>query len=140
MPIRSTHTYVILEITPAAFGEIAAKLRAAGYHHVFDQDGAVIDMQGIALQVDPAALEGAERVKLSNEYAQVFGHKTFDEIPKAVFAAIALSFANRAQAAEGDLYAAAQLAVSEWETLADNGIVPQRPSKLLLVQWGLKGA
>ena len=45
-----TRTYVILEISPAAFLEIALQLRLAGYDHAFDEDGAVIDMHGIALR------------------------------------------------------------------------------------------
>jgi hypothetical protein len=47
-----THTYAILEISKAAYDEIRAKLKAAGYGHVFDQDEGkeVIDMHGIALK------------------------------------------------------------------------------------------
>lgn len=42
-----THTYAELEVSPRAFEEIAAKLRAAGYEHAFE-NGA-IDMHGIGL-------------------------------------------------------------------------------------------
>lgn len=42
-----TYTYVELGISRAAFEEIAAKLRAAGYDHAFR--GEAIDMRGIAL-------------------------------------------------------------------------------------------
>jgi hypothetical protein len=45
---RSTHTYVELEISRAAFDEIAAKLKAADYGHAFI-DPATIDMHGIAV-------------------------------------------------------------------------------------------
>lgn len=48
MSIKQTHTYVELEISKAAYDEIAGKLRAAGYHHVFT-DGGAIDMHGLAL-------------------------------------------------------------------------------------------
>jgi hypothetical protein len=46
--MRSTHTYVILEISPEAHAEIKAKLLAADYGHAID--GETIDMHGIALQ------------------------------------------------------------------------------------------
>ena len=45
-----TRTYVILEISPEAFLEIALRLREAGYDHVFEEDGKIIDMHGIALR------------------------------------------------------------------------------------------
>ena len=51
-----TYTYAILEVSRAAYDEIAAKLRAAEYYHVFhDHDvtvGVVIDMHGIALRAE----------------------------------------------------------------------------------------
>lgn len=52
--MRSTHTYVLLEVSPPAYQEIRQKLELAGYQHAFDQDGgrSVIDMHGIALAVD----------------------------------------------------------------------------------------
>lgn len=48
MTIRQTHTYAELELSPAAYDEIAQKLRAAGYDHAFMEDGA-IDMHGIGV-------------------------------------------------------------------------------------------
>jgi hypothetical protein len=53
--MRVTHTYVVLEISPAAFAEIESKLKAAGYEHTFHEDrehGSLIDMHGIALAMD----------------------------------------------------------------------------------------
>lgn len=49
-----THTYAILEVSRACFGEIKRKLRQAGYDDQFhDQDGRlVLDMHGIALRSD----------------------------------------------------------------------------------------
>jgi len=50
-----TRTYVELEVSEAAYDEIAEKLRNAGYGHVFDKDNKgniVIDMHGIALKKD----------------------------------------------------------------------------------------
>lgn len=48
MALRVTHTYALLEVSAAAHDEIAAKLREAGYDHVFGDKGE-IDMHGIAL-------------------------------------------------------------------------------------------
>jgi hypothetical protein len=47
-----THAVTVLLISQAAFSEIAEKLRAAGYDHVFMPDNA-IDLSGIALVPDP---------------------------------------------------------------------------------------
>lgn len=47
-----THTYALLEISPAAYEEIKTKLEAAGYADQFhDQDDGkvAIDMHGIAV-------------------------------------------------------------------------------------------
>jgi hypothetical protein len=43
-----TYTYVTMEVSAAAYLEIAAKLREAGYDHAFGEDGE-LDMRGIAL-------------------------------------------------------------------------------------------
>lgn len=52
MQIRQTHTYATLELSQAAFDEIATKLREAQYDHAFGVDDGrpTIDMQGIAVQ------------------------------------------------------------------------------------------
>lgn len=48
--MRSTHTYVLLEVSKEAYQEIKDKLLAAGYDHLFDPiDEGEIDMTGIAL-------------------------------------------------------------------------------------------
>lgn len=46
-----THTYALLEVSPAVHAEIRAKLRAAGYEHAFhrEDDREVIDMHGIGV-------------------------------------------------------------------------------------------
>lgn len=46
--LTHTHTVVNLGISPAAFDEIVALLREAGYDHVFLEDGSA-DMSGIAI-------------------------------------------------------------------------------------------
>ena len=43
-----TYTYANLEISGAAYDEIAAKLKAAGYQDVITKEGN-IDMQGVHL-------------------------------------------------------------------------------------------
>lgn len=45
---RQTHTFATLEVSAAAYDEIAAKLREAEYDHAFMSGGA-IDMHGIGL-------------------------------------------------------------------------------------------
>lgn len=52
--MRSTYTYVILDLSPAAFREISEKLKAADYGHCFhENDGrTVIDMHGIAVAME----------------------------------------------------------------------------------------
>jgi hypothetical protein len=49
--MRSTHTYARLPLSQAAYDEIAAKLKTAGYGHAFDQNGD-IDMHGIGVCVE----------------------------------------------------------------------------------------
>lgn len=62
-------------------------------------------------------------MKQSNEYAKTLG-KWYDKIPKAVLAAVAVSFATQG----GDNLEQALVAVmTEWNTLHLNGIVPQKP-------------
>lgn len=55
-PLRQTRTYATLAVSKAAFEEIAAKLREAGYGHAFSHgdegEGVVIDMHGIGLIED----------------------------------------------------------------------------------------
>lgn len=46
--LRQTHTYAELEVSAAAYDEIAKLLRTAGYHQAFMEDG-TIDMHGIGL-------------------------------------------------------------------------------------------
>lgn len=51
--LNVTHTYAILEISPAAYREIRDALSAAGYSDAIVPDtreGEVIDMHGIAIQ------------------------------------------------------------------------------------------
>ncbi len=53
--MRSTHTYVVLEISPEAHAEIKAKLLAAGYSHAID--GETVDMQGIAVEPERQVMQ-----------------------------------------------------------------------------------
>jgi hypothetical protein len=50
-----TYTYVIMHLSPAAYEEIAEKMRTAGYGHVFHESRGetVIDMHGIAVAAGP---------------------------------------------------------------------------------------
>lgn len=68
-------------------------------------------------------------MKTSNSYVKAFG-RLYASTPKAVFAAVAFSYAGWAigsEAKTNDEQIARFLA--EWRTLYDNGIVPQRPPK-----------
>ena len=51
MGITATRTYVELELSRAAYEEIAQKLRVAGYDHCFD--GETIDMHGLGVTPEP---------------------------------------------------------------------------------------
>ncbi len=62
---------------------------------------------------------------LPNDYQRSF--PDFDKTPKSVIAAIAISFALRLL--DDNLDAAAEMIADEWQTLHQNGIVPQRPPK-----------
>jgi len=57
---RSTYTYAVLEVSDAAYQEIAKKLRDAGYHGSFQKDGGkeCIDMHGIALKSSKVEPQG----------------------------------------------------------------------------------
>ena len=63
-------------------------------------------------------------MKSFNDYAGKFG-RLYARTPKAVFAAIAYSFADRIIAnPDADLV---EVIKEEWAVLHDNGIVPQKP-------------
>ena len=65
-----------------------------------------------------------------NEYATAGGGRLFEETPKAVFAAVALSFAMRSGDEEvkpDETVAVRASFLREWAILYRAGIVPQRP-------------
>lgn len=71
MTQRQTHTYAELELSQAAYDEIAGKLRAAGYDHAFmtgeDANGPpAIDMHGIGVT---RAASAAQVVSLDEQRA-----------------------------------------------------------------------
>jgi hypothetical protein len=63
--MRQTHTFVILDLSPAAYAEIRKKLDDAGYQHAFMRsDGRdVIDMQGIAVASENSARETVQEFR-----------------------------------------------------------------------------
>ncbi|MEJ7745272.1 MAG: hypothetical protein WKF61_00655 [Luteimonas sp.] len=64
--------------------------------------------------------------KTTNDYAEVLNPALYNEIPKAVFAAIVVSALTNG----GDwLNEADSRIAKEWDVLHGNGIVPQRPGK-----------
>jgi hypothetical protein len=63
-------------------------------------------------------------LKVRNEYIEMLGGRHFTHTPKSVLAAIAMSFAMRLAGDNQD--EARALFFDEWNTLAENGIVPQK--------------
>jgi len=63
-------------------------------------------------------------MKAMNEYARACGQ--YEETPKAVFAALAYSLAVRLTGEE-DYAGAVAILREEWQTLHEQGIIPQRP-------------
>ena len=49
MNLKQTHTYAVMEVSPAVYDEIIKKLTDAGYEHAIMEDG-TLDMHGIGLQ------------------------------------------------------------------------------------------
>lgn len=66
--------------------------------------------------------------KQSNEYARLVDN--YDKIPKAVFAAIAVSALNIAFC-EDDLSKINEVLINEWNALYNSGIIPQKPIKTI---------
>lgn len=63
-------------------------------------------------------------MKLHNEYAEQLGQDLYEDIPKAVLAAIAVS----ALTCGGDYLDQARVnVIEEWTILHEAGIVPQKP-------------
>jgi hypothetical protein len=75
-------------------------------------------------------------MKSSNEYAQAF-ERLYAKTPKAVFAAVAFSYANISCGEDGHESGSSEETVrrflNEWRILHENGIVPQKPPKELSV-------
>jgi len=63
-----------------------------------------------------------------NNYTEAISPEVYEKTPKAVFAAIAVSFALLME--DGDFNKVDQAIINEWKTLNGNGIVPQKPIKL----------
>jgi len=63
-------------------------------------------------------------MKLQNAYAAQLSHATYRDIPKAVFAAIAVSACTMGGE---QLDTAERRVMAEWWTLHRAGIVPQKP-------------
>lgn len=61
--------------------------------------------------------------KVSNEYAEELG-SLYDRIPKAVLAAIAVSYASNGGY---DMEHAVDNILAEWQCLHNNHIIPQKP-------------
>jgi hypothetical protein len=64
-PIRQTHTYVTMELSAAAYQEIADKMRAAEYDHAFNEEGE-IDMHGLAVVNSMPKLAARDVISVSD--------------------------------------------------------------------------
>lgn len=79
---KETHTYATLEVSGAAYDEIANKLKAADYGHAFMDDGA-IDMHGIGITRGSAQASAAVTMtedavlELARKIAAVPGPENF---------------------------------------------------------------
>lgn len=65
--------------------------------------------------------------KSSNQYAETLTAAFYEKCPKAVLAAIAVSYASRQT--EEDFSKVEREIAKEWEILYKAGIVPQKPPK-----------
>lgn len=63
----ATRTYAILDVSPATYDEIRAKLAEAGYDWSIHQDDGreVVDMHGIALRSEAPGPAGAGETKVA---------------------------------------------------------------------------
>jgi hypothetical protein len=66
--------------------------------------------------------------KQRNSYQEELTATFYAQCPKAVFAAMAVSYASR-QVNEDFAHVEAEL-LNEWQVLYDNGIVPQKPPRI----------
>jgi hypothetical protein len=83
--------------------------------------------RGVKPQLETDGEASGRGVKHHNEYELSLNRDMYHSTPKAVFAAIAMSFAAR----DGGLEEAQSAIISEWVTLFEQGIVPQDPKKYL---------
>lgn len=74
--LSSTHSFAELELSPAAYDEIAGKLRDAGYHHSFCDNGA-IDMHGIGITRKEVTPRICVRCKTPEGEPHPFRHPAF---------------------------------------------------------------
>ena len=85
--LSSTHTFVLLELSPAAFSEIHDKLKEADYGHAFlEEDGqVVIDMHGIGVSEKTDAVSvsrlHAQAIKELSQYVAEWTNEESDEFP-----------------------------------------------------------
>lgn len=68
--------------------------------------------------------QNGNKMKVGNEYLRTLNN--YEKTPKAVYAAIAVSFANRFGLSLGE---ADNAIYEEWQALYEAGIIPQKPVK-----------
>lgn len=63
--------------------------------------------------------------KKSNSYQELLSQEFYEKCPKAVLAAIAVSFVINHQGSDADV--AEEIILHEWDILHKNGTIPQKP-------------
>lgn len=118
MTLRQTHTFAELELSPAAYDEIAEKIREAGYAGVkfVEGPGGPIDMHGIGVtrgeeepHFEPADLEEAVAASYASGAAEYIARLE-----------AALELAPEHDAANDDRYALGRLIAKAKQFEAEN--------------------
>jgi hypothetical protein len=88
MNLRQTHTFAELELSAAAYDEIAAKLREAGYDHAFELGpsgvpyaGGPIDMHGIGVTRGPGLIARPRAEWSEEDHDVLWWHFPIEEPP-----------------------------------------------------------
>lgn len=69
--MRSTHTFVTLEVSQETYNEIYEKLAKAEYHQAFFENDTLIDMHGIALIVKERTEQEKQLAEFAKDFAKI---------------------------------------------------------------------
>lgn len=68
--MRTTHTFVTLEVSEETYNEIYEKLAKAEYHQAFLENDTLIDMHGIALVKKQRTEQEKELAEFAKDFAK----------------------------------------------------------------------